>query len=136
MTIYLKVSKDDNNITINKVHLDASTIKLEQTYVIDPEKPEVLWNLLYLIAELPIPKIPLPVPQIKEEPIPVSYENLQEEITPVSPETLRKEEIEQSLMPMKAKDIIDLVLKEKGIQITTDTKSKRSIIKQAINLLY
>jgi hypothetical protein len=122
---YIKISIDNGQVTLNKVILELPSVKLGQTYIIDTEKPEILWDLLYNLAGLPFPKItPLKEPPPKELP--------PEKPTP---ETLRKEKIEQTLMAMSAKKIVEYVFKERGLKITTDIKSKNMIIRQALKSL-
>lgn len=122
---YIKISVDNGQVTLNKVILDSPAVKLGQTYIIDTEKPEILWDLLYNLAGLPLPKIA----PLKELP--------PKELPPEKPtaETLRKEKIEQTLMAMSAKKIVEYVFKERGFRITTSIKSKNMIIRQALKSL-
>ena len=122
---YIKISIDNDQVTLNKVIPDPSFVKLGQTYIIDTEKPAVLWNLLYNLTGLPFPIIAPP----KELP--------PKELPPEkpTPETLQKEKIEQTLMAMSAKKIVEYVFKERGLRITTSIKSKNTIIRQALKSL-
>jgi len=154
--IYIKISQNhDGHYTLNKLNIEpqTNTLKsLEETYLIEPDKPNTLWNVLYFLCKLPAPKLPPDIPKIpmpkqlltgeppneKKEPE-LDQEPIIEEEKPIiprkKPDLSGLSELEKELTQMKAKQIIDKVYTEKGIAMDIDLKSKKLIIKKALEYL-
>lgn len=121
--IVFLVSKSDNgDIRVSTGRLkESSDFFRDKTIEISPKRPNLLWNLLYEMASIPMPILkvvpdPEPKPHVPESPHP-------------------DDSLKNELQGMMAKDIIKMVYEKTGTMITISPKSKQNIIKKALKLL-
>lgn len=85
----------------------------DSTYRVAKDSPEKLWKAFHAMLGINTPEIP-------ETPKPVKK---------------AKDSLELELLSMTSKAIIDRVLKETGIFININPKSKKSIVRKAVKLI-
>jgi len=110
------IKRAENDYQISKGYVpDPSVFLPTHTVRISPQSPQILWNLLHELMDLPIPPLLPP----KTETLPIKAD---------------PSDIESLLKTMSSKDIVKKVLEEKGVQITNSLKSKATIIKKVVKL--
>ena len=100
---------------------DPQAFTKDQTLVISGENPNLLWDLLHNLVGIPYPHLN---PAAKKQPKETLEEMPVKEMSP----------LEQEFNKMSAKEIVEKVAIEKGITLTFSLKSKRAIIRKALEL--
>jgi hypothetical protein len=133
------------NLSITKLHDGeykisngiSSGFVSDKTIIISDKNPNLLWNLLYELVGLPMPKFILPPDPEKKllEEAPAQVEEPEKEEPKRSfVEDVEKTPLEIELSEMSAIAIINKVFQERGVKITNSLKSKSAIIKKALKI--
>lgn len=111
--------------------LDPKAFIKGQTILITGENPNLLWDLLHNLVGIPYPQLNPTKPPPAEEILPAP---LKEILIPVPTPVRILSPLEETFNKMNAKEIVEKVEFEKGVAITNSLKSKKAIIKKALQL--
>lgn len=124
--------QEDGQIRVSSGELSEEGVFLrDRTVIVSQDRPNLLWNLVYELSDIPLPKLPNDPPPIVQH-----LESSPKSIDKIEEEDEQEYELEMELKEMTSKDIIKRVHEETGIEINISPKSKKSIIKRAVKFLY
>jgi hypothetical protein len=124
-SIYLKISKVDTTFKISSG--TATNFITDQSILVGPDNPNLLWNLLYSLTGMPLPEL------IDRKKIIEEFLEQKQELPVESPQKEMSDK-EKELSTLSASEIVAKVFSEKGIQITNSLKSKAAIIRKALKI--
>lgn len=121
--IFLCVSQDSTGFRIQPGFLkDPNTFFAKMTLLVPKNKPNLLWDLFHKHMGFPFPKIQLDEPttlnEVPDKNIPEKENNL----------------LNDELWGMSAKQIVEKIRAELGVEITMSLKSKKAIINKVLKL--
>jgi hypothetical protein len=121
--ICLIVSESPDGFEIQTGELmDPQAFMKGQTLLISGKNPNLLWDLLHELVGIPYPLLNSEIKKPEE-----STPKKELPIKEISP-------LEQEFKKMSAKEIVKKVTAEKGVTLTCSLKSKKTIIKKALEI--
>jgi hypothetical protein len=148
-SIFIKISENENH-EFKLSSGRAFDFIAEQTVIVNDKNPNVLWNLLYNLAGIPLPIHVDPKKIISEfleqealKNPPKEEENLEEQNKGESLQNPPQEialpqkelsDIEKELSTLSSREIVSKVLNDKGIEIKNSLKSKAAILRKALKI--
>lgn len=107
----VEINKEGNGLRIEKKQIYNGALKTEKIFIIEENEPYVLWDLFYDALGFP--------PRRREEAV-------------VDAAMIEKDSLEDKLVSMSARDIIKKVEEDTGVRITVSVKSKKNVIRHAL----
>lgn len=106
---------------------EPRNFRADKTILITPTNPGLLWNLLYDLMQIPLPPLEPLIKAPKPKPV-------ESGIKPIESDPSSDNSLEQDLLKLTGREIIEKVKNEKGVTITITPKSKAAIIRKALQI--
>jgi len=137
--IYLRISENPTGFRIQTGKINSpENFLADQAILISGENPNLLWDILHTMMDIPYP-ILHPVVKPEEEVEPIEDSNIKTDPTDIleiiNTQPKEKDQMEEELKKLSAKQIVEKVQREKNVSINISLKSKSAILKKALSIL-